>query len=94
MKVTIRHLGPSMIQQMQHVCQDCKGSSDDTGPSIAAVVANTDWLSANIYIAQVRAQGHRRQATEQHISDLAKEKLEGDNNNRGGSNKVSTRGVA
>lgn len=40
MKVTIRHLGPSMIQQMQHVCQDCKGSGDDTGPSIAVVVAN------------------------------------------------------
>lgn len=28
MKVTIRHLGPSMIQQMQHVCQDCKGSGE------------------------------------------------------------------
>jgi len=26
MKVSIRQLGPSMIQQMQHVCADCKGS--------------------------------------------------------------------
>lgn len=28
MKVSIRHLGPSMIQQMQHVCNDCKGSGE------------------------------------------------------------------
>jgi DnaJ-class molecular chaperone len=26
MKVSIRQLGPGMIQQMQHVCPDCKGS--------------------------------------------------------------------
>lgn len=26
MKVSIRQLGPNMIQQMQHVCTDCKGS--------------------------------------------------------------------
>lgn len=31
MKISIRHLGPSMIQQMQHVCADCKG----TGESIS-----------------------------------------------------------
>lgn len=28
MKITIRHLGPSMIQQMQHVCNDCKGTGE------------------------------------------------------------------
>lgn len=28
MKVSIRQLGPSMIQQMQHVCPDCKGSGE------------------------------------------------------------------
>ncbi|XP_010521621.1 PREDICTED: dnaJ protein homolog ANJ1-like [Tarenaya hassleriana] len=28
MKVTIRQLGPSMIQQMQHVCNDCKGTGE------------------------------------------------------------------
>jgi len=28
MKVTIRHLGPSMIQQMQHACNDCKGTGE------------------------------------------------------------------
>jgi DnaJ family protein A protein 2 len=28
MKVSIRQLGPSMIQQMQHVCADCKGSGE------------------------------------------------------------------
>ncbi|GLJ11414.1 hypothetical protein SUGI_0166710 [Cryptomeria japonica] len=28
MKVTIRQLGPSMIQQMQHVCSDCKGTGE------------------------------------------------------------------
>ncbi|KAJ7536398.1 hypothetical protein O6H91_12G067800 [Diphasiastrum complanatum] len=28
MKVTIRQLGPGMIQQMQHVCPDCQGSGD------------------------------------------------------------------
>eukprot|EP00249_Psilotum_nudum_P012898 c24032_g1_i2 orf=232-1491(+) len=28
MKVSIRHLGPNMIQQMQHVCPDCKGSGE------------------------------------------------------------------
>ncbi|KAG0557921.1 hypothetical protein KC19_11G166500 [Ceratodon purpureus] len=28
MKVSIRQLGPNMIQQMQHVCSDCKGSGE------------------------------------------------------------------
>ncbi|KAL6202619.1 hypothetical protein ACLB2K_026327 [Fragaria x ananassa] len=28
MKVTIRHLGPSMIQQMQHACNECKGTGE------------------------------------------------------------------
>ncbi|KAJ6901606.1 dnaJ protein [Populus alba x Populus x berolinensis] len=28
MKVSIRHLGPSMIQQMQHPCNECKGSGE------------------------------------------------------------------
>eukprot|EP00250_Pteridium_aquilinum_P004124 c14356_g1_i1 orf=473-1735(-) len=28
MKVSIRQLGPGMIQQMQHVCPDCKGSGE------------------------------------------------------------------
>ncbi len=26
MKISIRQLGPNMIQQMQHMCSDCKGS--------------------------------------------------------------------
>ncbi len=26
MKVSIRQLGPGMLQQMRHVCPDCKGS--------------------------------------------------------------------
>ncbi|MCO5589016.1 hypothetical protein L7F22_042980 [Adiantum nelumboides] len=37
---------------------------DDTGPSIAAVVANIDWPSANRYIARVRAQSHREEIIE------------------------------
>lgn len=28
MKVTTRHIGPGMIQQMQHVCSDCRGSGE------------------------------------------------------------------
>jgi len=28
MKVSIRHLGPSMIQQMQHACNECKGTGE------------------------------------------------------------------
>ncbi|ERN00161.1 hypothetical protein AMTR_s00111p00054240 [Amborella trichopoda] len=28
MKVSIRQLGPGMIQQMQHVCPDCRGSGE------------------------------------------------------------------
>lgn len=28
MKVSIRHLGPSMIQQMQHPCKECKGTGE------------------------------------------------------------------
>ncbi|XP_076890995.1 dnaJ protein homolog [Bidens hawaiensis] len=28
MKVSIRHLGPSMIQQMQHPCNQCKGTGE------------------------------------------------------------------
>lgn len=28
MKVSIRQLGPSMIQQMQHVCNDCRGQGE------------------------------------------------------------------
>ncbi|XP_047325803.1 dnaJ protein homolog [Impatiens glandulifera] len=28
MKVSIRHLGPSMIQQMQHPCGECKGTGE------------------------------------------------------------------
>ncbi|KAI3914823.1 hypothetical protein MKW92_020856 [Papaver armeniacum] len=28
MKVSIRHLGPSMIQQMQHPCDKCKGTGE------------------------------------------------------------------
>ena len=28
MKVTIRQLGPSMIQQMQHPCNECKGTGE------------------------------------------------------------------
>lgn len=32
MKVTIRQLGPGMIQQMQHVCPDCKGSGEAINP--------------------------------------------------------------
>lgn len=28
MKVSIRHLGPSMIQQMQHPCNECKGTGE------------------------------------------------------------------
>lgn len=28
LKVSIRQLGPNMIQQMQHVCNDCKGSGE------------------------------------------------------------------
>eukprot|EP00249_Psilotum_nudum_P014407 c24805_g1_i2 orf=254-1516(-) len=31
MKVSIRQLGPSMIQQMQHVCPDCRGSGETIG---------------------------------------------------------------
>jgi DnaJ family protein A protein 2 len=27
-KISIRQLGPSMIQQMQHVCSECKGSGE------------------------------------------------------------------
>ncbi|KAI5082197.1 hypothetical protein GOP47_0001940 [Adiantum capillus-veneris] len=37
---------------------------DDTGPSIAAVVANIDWPSANRYVARVRAQTHREEIIE------------------------------
>lgn len=28
MKVSIRQLGPSMIQQMQHPCNECKGTGE------------------------------------------------------------------
>ena len=28
MKVSIRHLGPSMIQEMQHACNECKGTGE------------------------------------------------------------------
>ncbi|RYR26989.1 hypothetical protein Ahy_B02g061311 [Arachis hypogaea] len=28
MKVSIRHLGPSIIQQMQHPCNECKGTGE------------------------------------------------------------------
>ncbi|KAL8166731.1 hypothetical protein V2J09_008230 [Rumex salicifolius] len=28
MKISLRHLGPSMIQQMQHPCNDCKGTGE------------------------------------------------------------------
>lgn len=28
MKVTIRQLGPAMIQQMQHACNECKGTGE------------------------------------------------------------------
>ena len=28
MKVSIRQLGPGMIQQMQHPCHDCKGTGE------------------------------------------------------------------
>lgn len=28
MKLSIRHLGPSMIQQVQHVCNECKGTGE------------------------------------------------------------------
>ncbi|KAM5556142.1 dnaJ protein [Rosa sericea] len=28
MKVSIRHLGPSMVQQIQHACNDCKGTGE------------------------------------------------------------------
>ncbi|CAA3030632.1 dnaJ homolog [Olea europaea subsp. europaea] len=28
MKVSVRHLGPSMIQQMQHPCNECKGTGE------------------------------------------------------------------
>ncbi|ESW22002.1 hypothetical protein PHAVU_005G118100 [Phaseolus vulgaris] len=28
MKLSIRHLGPSMIQQMQHPCNECKGTGE------------------------------------------------------------------
>lgn len=28
MKVTMRQLGPSMIQQMQHPCNECKGTGE------------------------------------------------------------------
>ncbi|RYQ96829.1 hypothetical protein HN51_044018 [Arachis hypogaea] len=28
MKVSIRHLGPSIAQQMQHPCNECKGTSE------------------------------------------------------------------
>lgn len=28
MKVTIRQLGPGMIQQMQHACNECKGTGE------------------------------------------------------------------
>ena len=28
MKVSIRQLGPSMIQQMQHACNECKGTGE------------------------------------------------------------------
>ncbi|PKU61108.1 dnaJ protein homolog [Dendrobium catenatum] len=31
MKVSIRHLGPSMIQQMQHPCNECKGTGETIG---------------------------------------------------------------
>jgi DnaJ family protein A protein 2 len=27
-KISIRHLGPSMIQQMQHACNECKGTGE------------------------------------------------------------------
>ncbi|KAJ7525538.1 hypothetical protein O6H91_17G055500 [Diphasiastrum complanatum] len=42
-------------------------ASDDSSPSIAAVVANVDWPSATKYVARVRSQIHR----EEIISDLA-----------------------
>lgn len=28
MKVSIKHLGPSVIQQMQHPCNECKGTGE------------------------------------------------------------------
>ncbi|TYH09874.1 hypothetical protein ES288_A07G132500v1 [Gossypium darwinii] len=28
MKISVRHLGPSMIQQMQHPCSECKGTGE------------------------------------------------------------------
>ncbi|MBA0704173.1 hypothetical protein Golax_016445, partial [Gossypium laxum] len=28
MKISVRHLGPSMIQQMQHPCNECKGTGE------------------------------------------------------------------
>eukprot|EP00252_Welwitschia_mirabilis_P018420 TRINITY_DN40956_c0_g1_i1.p1 TRINITY_DN40956_c0_g1~~TRINITY_DN40956_c0_g1_i1.p1 ORF type:complete len:418 (-),score=83.96 TRINITY_DN40956_c0_g1_i1:485-1738(-) len=28
MKTSIRHLGPNMIQQMQHICTDCRGTGE------------------------------------------------------------------
>ncbi|KAH7284111.1 hypothetical protein KP509_34G039800 [Ceratopteris richardii] len=45
---------------------------DDTGPSIAAVVANIDWPSANRYIARVRAQSHREEIIE-YLREMVKE---------------------
>lgn len=28
MKISVRHLGPGMIQQLQHVCNECRGSGE------------------------------------------------------------------
>ncbi|CAM8966580.1 unnamed protein product [Rhodiola kirilowii] len=33
MKVTLRHLGPSMIQQMQQPCNECKGTGEAIDPN-------------------------------------------------------------
>lgn len=32
MKFTMQHLGPTMVQQVQHVCSDCKGSGESVTP--------------------------------------------------------------
>ncbi|KAJ3674545.1 hypothetical protein LUZ60_005161 [Juncus effusus] len=56
MKVTIRQLGPSMIQQMQHACNECKGTGESINDKDRCLHCKGDKVSQEKKVLEVHVE--------------------------------------
>lgn len=81
MKVSIRHLGPSMIQQLQHVCPDCKGSGESINDKDRCTQCRGEKVVQDKKVLEVHVEKgmqHSQKITFQGEADEAPDTLTGD----------------